>query len=138
MDKFDGFGGPEVFFEFLLGVPFWLKIVGGIFLVGVMAIFAYAIIKGLLVWSANNKKQIYMRYAVIVSKRTVVLDRPSGTSPVQHFITFELEDGNRLEFQMTAREYSFLMEKDEGEVTYQGTSFKNFNRRIKGEYKLYG
>ncbi|WP_068615173.1 DUF2500 domain-containing protein [Paenibacillus tuaregi] len=138
MDRFDGFGGPEAFFEFLIGVPMWVKVAGVILLVVVIAIFAYAIIKGLMVWSANNKNRLLMKYAVVSSKRTEMHGTGSGPYTPRYFITFELEDGRKLEFRMAAREYAILKEKDEGEITYQGGVFKNFNRRIKGEYKQHG
>lgn len=131
--------GPDGFFEFLDEVPLWFKIFGGTLLIVVIGTFAYAIIKGLLVWSANNSKSLLTKQAVVVSKRMEVWGGTGNSTPsTNYYITFELENGARMEFQMAAREYGLLVEKDEGEITYQGARFMNFNRRIKGEYKQYG
>ncbi|USB34041.1 DUF2500 domain-containing protein [Paenibacillus sp. YPG26] len=130
--------GPDVWLEFLDGVPLWSKIFGGTLLVVMIGTFAYAIIKGLMVWSANNSKSMLTKQAVVVSKRTEVWEGVGNTAPsTNYYITFELENGARMEFQMAAREFGLLVEKDEGEITYQGGRFMNFNRRMKGKYTQY-
>ncbi len=45
-----------------------------------------------------------------------------------HYVTFEFESGDRMEFHVTGREYGLMVEGDKGNLTFQGTRFLNFQR----------
>lgn len=53
-----------------------------------------------------------------------------GTSHAQttYFVTFELENKQRLEFRLKSKDYGLLAEGDIGTLTYQGTRYKGFTR----------
>ena len=42
--------------------------------------------------------------------------------------TFQLESGDRMEFQVSGIEYGMLAEGDTGELTFQGTRYLAFER----------
>ncbi|QHT61986.1 DUF2500 domain-containing protein [Paenibacillus lycopersici] len=45
-----------------------------------------------------------------------------------HYITFEVESGDRMEFQVTGEESGMLVEGDQGKLTFRGTRYKGFQR----------
>jgi len=53
----------------------------------------------------------------------------SGTR-TDHYITFEVESGDRMEFGVQGQEFGLLMEGDYGKLTFQGTRFKGFVRDV--------
>lgn len=53
-----------------------------------------------------------------------VHNHPSTST--RHYVTFELENGERKEFYVYGKEYGLLAEKDYGFLTYQGSRFKGF------------
>ena len=48
------------------------------------------------------------------------------STSTSHYVTFELESGERKEFHVYGKEYGLLVEKDYGFLTYQGSRFKGF------------
>jgi hypothetical protein len=74
--------------------------------------------------------------ATIVTKRadirrhmnTVNESAVHTISNTWYYITFEVESGDRMEFQVSDQEYGLLVEGDQGKLTFQGTSFKSFVR----------
>ena len=46
-----------------------------------------------------------------------------------YFVTFELENGKRLELRVKDREYGMLAEGDRGVLTYQGTRYLGFEQQ---------
>jgi len=60
-------------------------------------------------------------------RTSVMMDTTSSTS-TRYFVTFELENGKRLEFSVNDGEYGMLAEGDSGELTWQGTRYLGFER----------
>ncbi|WP_340008707.1 DUF2500 domain-containing protein [Paenibacillus sp. FSL K6-0276] len=56
----------------------------------------------------------------------------SSTKP-SYFVTFEIDGGNRLELHVMDQEYGLITEGDRGELSYQGSRFKGFDRILKTE-----
>lgn len=50
------------------------------------------------------------------------------SSSTTYYATFEVESGDRLEFQVSNTEYGMLVENDEGRLTFQGTRYLGFER----------
>ena len=50
------------------------------------------------------------------------------TSSTSYHVTFEVESGDRLEFQLPSRTYGVILEGDRGKLTFQGTRFLEFQR----------
>ena len=79
--------------------------------------------------------------AKVVTKRTSVsvYANPSGTDAVQstgstghYFVTLEFGSGDRKEFTVPGTENGLLADDDTGELTYQGTRYKGFQRTHAG------
>jgi len=71
----------------------------------VIGIIIFSVIKGIGQWTNNNSNTFY-------------------------HITFEVESGDRMELQISGREYGLLAEGDVGKLTFQGTRYKNFEREF--------
>lgn len=70
--------------------------------------------------------------ARVVAKRTQVGGHAGSTGArgyaTRYFATFEVESGDRMELSVPANEYGYLIEGDEGNLTFQGTLFLSFTR----------
>jgi hypothetical protein len=99
----------------------------------VVFVFVFAIAKGLAEWSHNNSQPVLTRNAKIVAKRSAVqggVEGGRGNVQTAYFATFQLESGERLEFQIAGEVYGLLSEGDSGTLTHQGTRYKGFQRSI--------
>jgi hypothetical protein len=94
-------------------------------------------IKGARQWKYNNSQPVLTVEAKIVTKRAdVSTHHHSGQNDVSHhhhssttyYITFEVQSGDRMEFQVGANEYGMLVDGDYGSLTFQGTRYLGFNR----------
>lgn len=108
----------------------------------VIGTFVYVIISGLVRFFKNKASPQLVVLARVVAKRTETGSSPGhtychGTSHyhrshshtfTRYFITFELEDKERIELQVTGRDYGLIAEEDKGRLTYQGTRFQWFDR----------
>ncbi|NBD26002.1 DUF2500 family protein [Paenibacillus sp. T1] len=100
----------------------------------VFGLIIFAIVKGIVQWSSNNKKPVLTVDARIVAKRTDVGssmtngDQLSSRSRTDYFVTFEVESGDRMEFEVSGQAYGMLVEGDDGRLTFQGTRYQGFQR----------
>ncbi|MFY9437096.1 MAG: DUF2500 domain-containing protein [Limnochordia bacterium] len=108
----------------------------------VIVVFVAVGIKSLSTWMSNNRQPVLVERARVISKRTHVWSssrhhthHPGSVHHhshyhrsvhTQYFITFELEDGSRHEFQVSGHDYGLIAEGDVGSLTFQGTRFKGF------------
>ena len=117
-----------------------------LFALAVFILFAVILIKGVAQWSRNNNSPRLTVACVIVDKRTEttmhqtpVAGDASGahgyhmTTDITHFVTFQVESGDRIEFTVSGSEYGQLSEGDQGKLTFQGTRYLGFERK-QGEY----
>lgn len=102
----------------------------------VIIMFITAAVKGVRQWSRNNNQPILVVPARLISKRTNISSSihtesdsfsHSHTS-TEYYITFEVETGSRLEFQVSGQEYGLLIEGDSGKLKFQGTRYLGFER----------
>lgn len=104
-----------------------------IFLALMIGIVAVSAGRGLLQWSRNNKSPLQTIPARIVSKRSEVKqqtqDDSASRTSTTYYLTFEDEDGVRIEFKVDGSEYGMSAEGDRGMLTYQGTRYHGFQRR---------
>jgi hypothetical protein len=115
-----GFGGIGLF-EIMFGVVFLL----------VTGMFVVMIVKSISEWNKNNHSPKLTVSATIVAKRTNVSHhRHEGANTVYHhyYITFQVESGDRIEFQVAGQQYGLLVEGDRGNLSFQGTRFLGFVR----------
>ncbi|GIO31240.1 MULTISPECIES: DUF2500 domain-containing protein [Paenibacillus] len=110
-----------------------------IFFVAIIGIIAVSAGRGLLQWGRNNKQPVLTVDSRIVSKRTEVHQRhthepndqmTSHTNTV-YYITFEVDSGDRMEFPVSGKEFGLCAEGDSGRLTFQGTRYKGFERRMR-------
>ena len=110
-----------------------------------IAVFAVILVgaigRGLYVWIRNNNSPQENVEARVVVKRmkvsghggtmmrnTAVMNTMHSSTYTRYFVTFELEDGKRLELGVKDPEYAMLAEGDKGRLSYQGTRYLGFDR----------
>lgn len=107
-------------------------------LIFIMIIFTLA--KGISTWHKNNNSPRLTVSARIVAKRqnTTYQNHPNAgdtsgahgyhtTSSTTYYVTFQVESGDRIEMSVSGSEYGKLTEGDEGNLTFQGTRYLQFN-----------
>ncbi|MEO7783038.1 MAG: DUF2500 domain-containing protein [Terracoccus sp.] len=111
------------------GAPTGFLVFGGIIVAIVVLVFATVIIKGVARWSSNNASPVVTTAARVVARRSDgsggVGERRAQTS---YYATFEVPSGERTELAVPAREFGLIADGDAGQLTYQGTRFKGFDR----------
>lgn len=124
---FGGGGGNPVFTI--------LIVVFAVLLVGIIG-------RGLYVWIRNNNAPQETVNARVVTKRMKVsghggttmtrnvatMNTVHSSTYTRYFVTFELENGQRLELGVKDPEYGMLAEGDQGRLSYQGTRYLGFER----------
>ena len=108
----------------------------------ILGLIIYNIAKNISTWNQNNHSEKLIVPAKIVAKRTQVSQHqqpnagdPSGAhgftviSSTSYYVTFELENGGRMELSVKGSEYGMLVEGDTGVLSYQGTRYLGFERR---------
>jgi len=117
---------------FFIGIAIIAVIVGFLIFFVIRGIVGW--IKGISQWSKNNNSPVLSAYARVVSKRISVSNNlhtdsngfSHNSSSTSYYVTFQVENGDRLEFQMSGNEYGLIVEGDEGKLTFQGTRYKGF------------
>lgn len=91
----------------------------------------FVIIKGFITWSANNASPIQNLTCKVVAKRMQVSGGSGDSSAnTSYYATFEFEDRQRLELRVGRDQFGYIVEGDQGILTYQGTRFKGFSRHL--------
>lgn len=93
-------------------------------------------IQGIMQWSKNNASPVLTVEAKIVSKRQQAVrhhhnnnNMMSSSTSYCHYVTFQVESGDRIELSVSGSEYGMLVEGDSGRLTFQGTRYKGFERK---------
>ncbi|MRX74183.1 DUF2500 family protein [Bacillus lacus] len=107
---------------------------GPIFIIIVFVIIAgviiYTAIRNFTQWTHNNASPIVTVSARVIGKRTEISGGTGDTRSYSvYFITFEIQEQERIELQVSGKESGQIMEGDFGELTYQGTRYKVFERK---------
>ena len=125
-----GFGGDPSF-----GVTFSImQIMVPVMFVLVFGIIIVTMVRGIGEWNKNNQSPKLTVPATVVAKRSDV-DRGIETMHTftSYYVTFQVESGDRMEFEVSDMEYGMLAEGDSGELTFQGTRYLNFQRNESAE-----
>ena len=125
-----GFGGDpgfDVTFSIMrIMVPVMFVLVFGIIIV--------TMVRGIGEWNKNNQSPKLTVPATVVAKRS---DVHRGIETMHtftsYYVTFQVESGDRMEFEISDMEYGMLAEGDSGELTFQGTRYLNFQRNESAE-----
>ena len=125
-----GFGGDpgfDVTFSIMrIMVPVMFVLVFGIIIV--------TMVRGVGEWNKNNHSPKLTVPVTVVAKRSDV-DRGIETMHTftSYYVTFQVESGDRMEFEVSDMEYGMLAEGDSGKLTFQGTRYLNFQRNESAE-----
>ena len=100
-----------------------------IFFIGFFVVFIVILLRALKQWNKNNHSPRLTVEATVVGRR----GHRSGGGPdhsvhTSYYITFQVESGDRMELQIPAHEYGYIVEGDHGKLTFQGTRFLSFER----------
>lgn len=103
----------------------------------VVGVFIFSIVKGISEWSHNNKQPIIPVNSIVSSKRVSVTHHNHNTgenmmhnsTSTSYYVTFEFENGERMELEISGREYGLIAEGDKGVLSFQGTRFISFERK---------
>ena len=127
-----GFGGNPGF-----GVTFSImRIMVPVIFVLVFGIIIVAMVRGIGEWNKNNHSPKLSVPAKVVSRRTAVSHhhhhQGNGMyhthTATSYYVTFQVESGDRMELQVSGREYGMLAEGNIGKLTFQGTRYLSFER----------
>lgn len=109
----------------------------GVFAVVILT-FVVVLVRGAGQWRRNNAAPVLTVEAEVVAKRLDVQTwRHAGdehhmghtSSRTYYYATFQVESGDRMEFQVPDTEYGLLVEGDRGKLTFQGTRYQGFRRQ---------
>ena len=110
-------------------------------LIGIFAVLLLgAIGRGLFVWIRNNNSPTETVNARVVTKRMKVtghgqsmmrstINGLGSSTYTRYFVTFELENGKRIELGVKDPEYGMLAEGDQGVLSFQGTRYLGFEHK---------
>lgn len=105
-----------------------------IFVIVMIGIIAISAGRGLLQWSRNNSSPMLTIPARIVSKRSEIRQQQlqdegvARRTSTTYYLTYEIDDGNRMEFKVDGHEFGMSAEGDRGLLSYQGTRYHGFQR----------
>ena len=127
---FSGFGTGFTIFQIMFTLVFVL----------VIGMFIVIAVKGISQWNKNNHSPRLTVPASIVAKRTNVSrhhhHNHHGTgmhhtsTSTTYYITFQVESGDRMELHVAGHEFGLLIEGDRGMLTFQGTRYLGFERKL--------
>ena len=92
--------------------------------------------KSLMQWNKNNHSPRLTVEALVVAKRTNVSHHHNGGEHHMHhtstsyYVTFEVASGDRMELHVGGSDYGMMVEGDFGDLTFQGTRFLSFERKM--------
>ena len=73
----------------------------------------------------NDRSPALTTSATVVAKRIHVWGDHSHTN---YYATFQVPSGDRMELQVPDYQYGYLVEGDQGSLTFRGTRFLSFER----------
>ena len=127
---FSGFGTGFTIFQIMFTLAFLL----------VIGMFIVIAVKGISQWNKNNHSPRLTVPATIVAKRTNVSHHHHhnhGGTGMHHttysttyYVTFQVESGDRMELHVAGHEFGMLIEGDRGMLTFQGTRYLRFERKL--------
>ena len=103
-----------------------MGVIGPLFFLLFFGILGVIIFQGIGKWNKNNNSPKLTVDAKIIARRTHVWGDHSHTD---YYITFEVESGDRMELEIPHNQFGFLIEGDQGKLTFQGTRYLEFERQ---------
>ena len=93
-----------------------------------LGIIAFALYGALTERARNNAMPVESVDARVVAKRADTSGIHGGAVSTVYYVTYELRDGERVEYRVTGKEFGMLVEGDRGTLTHQGTRYEGFER----------
>ena len=126
-----GFGGDPGF-----GMTFSImQVMVPLMFVLVFGLMIVTLVRGIGEWNKNNHSPKLTVPVTVAAKRSDVHRYPVSTGKAQtmhtstsYYATFQVESGDRMEFEISDMEYGMLAEGDRGRLTFQGTRYLSFRR----------
>ena len=121
------YGGFDIMFNILFPLMFLC----------VFGIILYTIISNILTWNKNNHSPRLTVPATVVAKRMEVTHHHNNgtnnmggmtTTHTSYYATFQVESGDRMEFEVDGSDYGLLVQGDIGKLSFQGTRYLGFER----------
>lgn len=107
----------------------------------ILAVFIVMLLKGMKTWNQNNHSPRLDVDAMVVAKREDISHRRHHnagditgahgfhhTTHTTYYVTFQVNSGDRMEFEVNGNEYGILIEGDTGKLHFQGTRYLGFDR----------
>ena len=124
-----------------MGIGFGLfQIIFSLVFILVFGTFVMSAVKGISQWNKNNHSPRLTVPATIVAKRTNVSSHHHHnhggtgmhhtTHSTTYYVTFQVESGDRMELHVAGHEFGMLIEGDRGMLTFQGTRYLGFERKL--------
>ncbi|WP_028977286.1 DUF2500 domain-containing protein [Sporolactobacillus terrae] len=92
----------------------------------------FSFVKRAATWSSNKQKPRLRVPAQVVGKRTGTAGGNERPVITHYYATFEMESGDRIEFEVSGSEYGMLAEGDHGMLEFQGTRYLGYQRNAGG------
>lgn len=104
----------------------------------VLGMIIASLVRGIGRYRKNEASPRLTVDAVVVAKREDVSHTHHNAadntmfhnSHTTYYATFQVESGDRMELSMDGRAYGMLAENDTGRLTFQGTRYLGFERRM--------
>lgn len=103
---------------------FFMTMFGIVFLI-VLFMIVSNIVKGIRKDCNDRRSPELTVDATVVAKRICVRGDHSHTD---YYATFQVPSGDRMELEVPAERYGYLVEQDLGKLTFQGSRFLHFER----------
>lgn len=82
-----------------------------------------------LQWNHNQQSPKVTVYAAVASKRTSIIylsETDHHHTSRNYFVSFEVANGDQMEFRVSGPEYRMMTEGNEGMLSFQGTRYLEF------------
>ncbi len=99
----------------------------------VIGMFIFVFVRIISEWTKNNNSPRLTVDATVVAKRDHISHHNhNGHMHRSHsyYVTFQFDSGDRLELHISGSEYGLLVEGDIGKLTFQGTRYLSFERKL--------
>ena len=126
---------------FYAGIDMLFSILFPILFLVVMGMILYTIIGNISTWNKNNHSPRLTVPAAVVAKRTDISHSDTANAGdlsgahgyrtstyTSYYVTFQVESGDRMEFEVDGSDYGLLVQGDIGKLSFQGTRYLGFER----------
>ncbi|MEW4369108.1 DUF2500 domain-containing protein [Paenibacillus kandeliae] len=116
--------------DFFHDVPLYFAIPFVVIFLMIISLFAIGIIKTISQWLHNRAQDVLTEPVMVSGKRQHVRGGSNSSTSTYYYITFEKQDRSRFELEVPEEQYGIIAEGDNGQLTYQGSWFKTFERIV--------